>query len=64
MNMEYGEKILNITFAKSLWKLMILQTDMASKINPLSKIGIGKKIVGEEWYWEAVYSANQISIQL
>ena len=58
--MEYGEKTLNLTFVKSLWKQMILRTDMASKINPLLKIGIGKEIVVEEGYWPAVYSANQI----
>ena len=45
MNMEYGEKTPNLTFVKSLWKQMILRTDMASKINPLLKIGIGKEIV-------------------
>ena len=43
--MEYGEKTPNLTFVKSLWKQMILRTDMASKIKPLLKIGIGKEIV-------------------
>ena len=62
--MEYGEQNLNFTFANILWKQMILRTDMASKINPLLKIGRGKEIVVEKWYLAAVYSANQTSISL